>query len=285
MGQGNVQLGKTNTLVINRLSSVGAILDGEQLGAILLTATANTPELIVGKTVDVFIYLDSEGELAATTIMPKAQLGEIAWLRVADATNVGGFLDWGLPKDLFIPFAEQQFELQPGRHVLVKVYLDKKNRLTASNRLDHLLTDDEHDFKEGEKVNLLIAEKTELGYKAIINHQCFGLLYDNELIQPLKKGQSHTGYIKKIRDDHKVDLSLNPIGFNQEQHDATAQSILAKLKENDGFMMLNDKSPPEAIYKVFGVSKKAFKKSCGSLYKQRIITIEKQGIRLVDPSS
>ncbi|WP_019528988.1 CvfB family protein [Dasania marina] len=275
-----VQLGKTNTLSISKINAVGAMLDGGPLGAILLTATANTPSLTVGANIDVFVYLDAEGELAATTLKPKAQLGEIAWLQVADVTNVGGFLDWGLPKDLFIPFAEQQFELQAGRHVLAKVYLDKKNRLTASTRLDHLLTDDEHDFSEGEKVNLVIAEKTELGYKAIINHHCFGLLYDNELIQPLKKGQNHIGYIKKIRSDHKIDLSLNPIGFNQEQHDAVANSILEKLKENDGFMLLNDKSPPEAIYRVFGVSKKAFKKACGTLYKKKIITIEKQGIRL-----
>ncbi|MCR8922737.1 S1-like domain-containing RNA-binding protein [Dasania sp. GY-MA-18] len=281
MGQSStVQIGKTNTLSISKINAVGAMLDGGPLGSILLTATANTPSLVVGENIEVFVYLDAEGELAATTLKPKAQLGEIAWLQVADVTNVGGFLDWGLPKDLFIPFAEQQFELQVGRHVLAKVYLDKKNRLTASTRLDHLLSDDEHNFKDGEKVNLLIAEKTELGYKAIINHQCFGLLYDNELIQPLKKGQSHTGYIKKIRSDNKIDLSLNPIGFNQQQHDAIGQSILDKLKENDGFMLLNDKSPPEAIYKVFGVSKKAFKKACGTLYKKKLIDIEKQGIRL-----
>ena len=276
-----VQIGKTNTLTVTKLNALGAMLDGGKLGSILLTSTSNTPELKPGAQVEVFIYLDSEGELAATTQTPKVQLDEIGWLKVVDVNNIGGFLDWGLSKDLFIPFAEQQYELEVGRHVLAKVYLDKKHRITASTRLDHLLSDDEHNFKEGEKVSLLVAEKTELGYKAIINHQCFGLLYDNELIQPIKRGQTLTGYIKKIRSDNKIDLSLNPIGFSQEQHDATANKILEQLKQNDGFMLLNDKSPPEAIYKVFGVSKKAFKKACGALYKKRIIDIEAKGIRLI----
>ena len=274
-------IGKINNLTINKLNAVGAVLDGGPAGPVLLTASSNTPELKPGAKIDVFIYLDSEGELAATTQTPVAELDQIGWFKVVAVNELGGFLDWGLNKDLFIPYAQQQYDLEVGRHVLAKVYLDNQNRLTASTRLNQYVSDDNIGFKEGEQVSLLVADKTELGYKAIINHQCYGLLYENELIKPIKRGQTLTGYIKKIRPDHKIDLSLNPIGFNQSQNDEIADSILEKLKANDGFMLLNDRSPPEVIYKVFGVSKKAFKKACGSLYKKRLIAIEDKGIRLL----
>ena len=274
-----VQLGKTNSLTILKTHAVGAMLDGGTFGPILLTATSNTPKLETGQSLDVFIYLDAEGELAATTLKPIAEVGQIASFRVADVTQVGAFLDWGLPKDLFVPFAEQQYTLETGRHVLAKVYLDNRNRIAASTRIDHLLSDENTHFKQGEAVSLLIADKTELGYKAIINGECIGLLYDNELLNPIKKGQTHSGFIKKVRDDNKIDLSLQPIGFSKETNDSIANDILEKLDENDGFMMLNDKSPPEAIKAVFGVSKKAFKKACGSLYKKRLIEISARGIQ------
>ena len=274
-------IGKTNTLTITKLNAVGAVLDGGKAGPVLLTATADTPELKAGASIDVFIYLDSEGELAATTLTPVAELDQIGWFKVVEVNELGGFLDWGLNKDLFIPYAQQQYDLEVGRHVLAKVYLDNQNRLTASTRLNQFVSDSNSHFKEGDKVQLIVSDKTELGYKAIIEHQCYGLLYENELIKPIKRGQKLTGFIKKIRSDHKIDLSLNPVGFNQNQHDEIAEAILQKLKTNDGYMLLNDRSPPETIYKVFGVSKKAFKKACGALYKKRLIAIEDKGIRLL----
>lgn len=276
-----IQIGKTNSLKILSINTVGAMLDGEKMGSILLTATSNTPSLVIGQSIDAFIYLDSEGELAATTLKPKAELNEFAWFKVVAVNDIGGFLDWGLPKDLFVPFAEQQFELAVGRHVLAKIYLDNRNRIAASTRIDHLLSDEDPTLKVGQEVALLIADKTELGYKAIVNNRCLGLLYDNELLTPIKKGQSYKGYIKKIRDDNKIDLSLRPIGFNQQVHDATAEAILNKLKENQGAMHFNDKSSPEAILKVFGLSKKSFKKACGTLYKKGLINIDSRGISLL----
>lgn len=275
-----IKLGLFNTLNVIKASPVGAVLEGGEFGNILLTA--NHQRFSPGESVNAFIYLDSEGELAATLEKPLAQLGEVAWLKIIEVNSVGAFVDWGLPKDLFIPFAEQHCRLDEGRQVLVKVYLDNQNRLTGTTRIDHVIEDESEGLQEKDKVTLIIADKTELGYKAIINHQYWGLLYDNELHQPLRKGEQHTGYIKKIRSDNKIDLSLNPIGYSQQHKDELSEKILSRLDDNQGFLQLNDKSPPAAISAAFGVSKKVFKKACGALYKQRLITFENDGIKRTD---
>lgn len=275
-----INIGLVNTLSVIKASPVGAILDGGEFGNILLTA--NQQRFNAGDSVDAFIYLDSEGELAATLETPLVQLGEIALLKIVELTSVGAFVDWGLPKDLFIPFAEQHCPYEVGRHILVKVYLDNQNRLTGTSRIDHVIKDETEGLTEKEQVSLIIAEKTQMGYKAIINNQFWGLLYDSELHSPLKKGDKHIGYIRKIRDDNKVDLSLNPIGYNQQHKDKLCNLILSKLDESEGFIPFNDKSSPESISATFGVSKKAFKKACGALYKQRLISFEGNGIRRSD---
>jgi uncharacterized protein len=275
-----IKLGRFNTLNVVKASPVGAVLDGGEVGNILLTA--DHQRFMAGDEVKAFIYLDSEGQLAATLKQPLAQLGEVAWLKIVEVNNVGAFVDWGLPKDLFIPFAEQHCQLDIGRHVLVKVYLDNQNRLTGTTRIDHVIEDESAGLKEKQQVSLIIAEKTELGYKAIINHQYWGLLYDNELRHPLKKGEQHSGYIKKIRDDNKIDLSLQPVGYNQQHKDLLSEKILNELENNAGYIPLNDKSSPDSINATFGVSKKAFKKSCGALYKLRLIEFEGTGIRRTD---
>ena len=189
-------------------------------------------------------------------------------------------MDWGLSKDLFIPFAEQHHPLKPGNLTIVKVYLDNQGRPAGSMRIDHLIEDTATGLKVGEKVSLLVAEQTELGFKAIINHQFWGLLYSNELYRRIRRGQALDGYIQRIRDDGKIDLSLNQPGFNDSKIDGVAQKIVSQLNENSGFLGLTDKSPPPAIYAAFGVSKKVFKQAIGSLYKARKITIEAEGIRL-----
>ena len=189
-------------------------------------------------------------------------------------------MDWGLSKDLFIPFAEQHHPLKPGNHTIVKVYLDNQGRPAGSTRIDHWIEDMATGLKVGEKVSLLVAEQTELGFKAIINHQFWGLLYSNELYRRIRRGQALDGYIQRIRDDGKIDLSLNQPGFNDSKIDGVAQKIVSQLNENSGFLGLTDKSPPPAIYAAFGVSKKVFKQAIGSLYKARKITIEAEGIRL-----
>jgi predicted RNA-binding protein (virulence factor B family) len=223
--------------------------------------------------------VDSEGHLAATTKTPLAQVDDIAWLKVVSLNYVGAFLNWGLPKDLLVPFSEQHHEMEVGRSYLVKVFLDEKNRIAATTKIDRFIADESVDFEAGQKVTLIIADKTELGFKAIVNNTHWGLLYQNELFQPLKRGQKLDGYIKKIRDDGKIDLSLHHPGYGKVV--SLTDNILIKLKENDGVLMLSDKSPPEAIYAAFGVSKKVFKQAIGALYKKKLITIDKNGIKLV----
>ena len=207
-------------------------------------------------------------------------IGHVAWLKVVEVNHLGAFVDWGLSKDLFIPFAEQHHPLKPGNHTIVKVYLDNQGRPAGSTRIDHWIEDTATGLKVGEKVSLLVAEQTELGFKAIINHQYWGLLYSNELYRRIRRGQALDGYIQRIRDDGKIDLSLNQPGFNNSKIDGVAQKIVSQLNENSGFLALTDKSPPPAIYAAFGVSKKVFKQAIGSLYKARKITIEAEGIRL-----
>jgi predicted RNA-binding protein (virulence factor B family) len=197
---------------------------------------------------------------------------------VVSLNYVGAFLDWGLPKDLLVPFSEQHHELEVGKSYLVKVFLDDQNRIAATTKIDQFITDTATDFTVGQKVSLLITDKTELGVKAVINNTHWGILYENELFQPVKKGQKLDGYIKQIREDHKIDLVLNQPGYGKVL--SLTDTILLKLKQNNGVLKLSDKSPPEAIYALFGVSKKVFKQAIGALYKQQLITIDKAEIRL-----
>jgi len=206
-------------------------------------------------------------------------IGQVAWLKVVDVNDLGAFVDWGLSKDLFIPFAEQQHPLRPGSFTLVKIYLDNQGRPAGSTRIDHWIEDTATGLSIGQEVALLIAEQTDLGFKAIINDQFWGLLYSNELHRRVRKGQVVEGYIQRIRDDGKIDLTLNQPGFSASRIDAVARAIENNLHANSGFLALNDKSPPPDIYAAFGVSKKVFKQAVGALYKARKITIEPSGLR------
>jgi predicted RNA-binding protein (virulence factor B family) len=208
------------------------------------------------------------------------EIGQVAWLKVVDVTNVGAFVDWGLPKDLFVPFAEQQFPLKKGSHCLIRVYVDNEGRLAGSTRLDHWIKESSPDLKPGQKVSLIVADKTELGFKAVVNHECWGLLYSNELYRRIRKGQELDGFVQRVRDDGKIDLTLTQPGFSADKIDDVAEKILTALRKSDGFLALTDKSPPQEIYAVFGVSKKVFKQALGALYKQRRISLDKDGIRL-----
>ncbi|MEE8056909.1 MAG: S1-like domain-containing RNA-binding protein [Pseudomonadales bacterium] len=275
-----VVIGGLNQLRVIRETHVGVFLDGDPLGEILLPSRSRPADCQLDTIVEVFIYLDSEDRLVATTDKPYAMVGEFAWLTVVSVNTVGAFLDWGLPKDLLLPYAEQQYTPEVGRRVMVRVYLDNTNRLAASTRIDDFLKEESSDFKSGQQVQLLIADSTELGYKAIVDNSHWGVLYNNELFQPLTKGQRITGTIKKIRADKKIDLTLSGPGHGQIEQ--VSERIVNTLKQHDGFMMITDKSPPETIYSVFKVSKKVYKKAVGALYKQRRIDIEKQGIRLLD---
>ncbi len=274
-----INIGKINKLNVVKQQGANVYLDDGTSGKVLLADKKLPANCQLGDTLEVFVYVDSEGHLAATTKKPLAEVGDIAWLKVVSLNYVGAFLDWGLPKDLLVPFSEQYHEMEVGRSYLVKVFLDEQSRIAATTKIDKLLSDEALDFEVGQKVSLIIADKSDLGVKAIINNSYWGMLYENELFQAVRKGQKLDGYIKQIREDRKIDLSLHQPGYGKVV--ALTDRIIAKLKTNNGVLTLSDKSPPEAIYAAFGVSKKVFKQAIGALYKQQLITIDESGIKLV----
>jgi uncharacterized protein len=274
-----LEIGKINTLKIASRVGSEIYLSSPASGNVLLVDKKPPINCQVGDTLDVFVYVDMDGHLAATTTVPKAFTDDIAWLKVVSVNRVGAFLDWGLPKDLLIPVAEQYENLEVGESHFVKLFLDPQNRILGTTRIERHLADEGIYFKVGQKVSLLIADKTALGIKAIVNNTHWGILYENEVFQPLNKGQKLDGYIKQVRDDYKLDLTLYQPGY--KMGDELADRILNRLKENQGVLPLSDKSPPEAIYAAFGVSKKAYKQAIGALYKRKLVLVEKNNIKLV----
>ena len=275
-----VAIGRFNQLEIVNNNDAGVLLEAGEFGQILLPKRFVGNQAKLGDELTVFIYLDSEDRLIATTETPHACEGDFAWLKVVEVNQVGAFLDWGLPKDLLLPFAQQKTPPAEGKRVLVKIYLDNSHRLAATSRIDKYLKEESTGYKVGQLVDLIIADKTELGFKAIVDNAYWGMLYNNELFQPLKKGERVKGYIKRVREDKKLDITLTQPGY--EKISAVAEQIIAVLKEHDGYLMITDKSTPETIRSVFRISKKVYKKAIGALYKQRRIAIEDNGIRLLD---
>jgi uncharacterized protein len=275
-----VRIGKISTLEVVKFTDQGVYLDGGPYGEILLPNRYVPENCNEGDDVDVFIYFDSEDRIVASTDFPFGMVDEFAYLKVVAVTGVGAFLDWGLPKDLLSPFREQAQKMEQGKSYIVRIYVDKvTGRIVASSKLNHFLNLDEVNFAVGDEVSLLISNRTDLGYNAIINGTHLGILYSNEIFKPIKTGDKVTGFIKKIREDGKIDLSLEKQGY--EKVDPVLDVIVAKLKENDGFLAVSDKSDPELIVKLFGISKKTYKKAVGALYKNKQITIEDNGIRLI----
>ncbi|GLQ33422.1 CvfB family protein [Litoribrevibacter albus] len=276
-----IRIGRYNDLPVLSQLPRGLQLDGGRYGEILLPKQYLTGDEQVGDVLRVFIYCDSEDRLIATTETPKVQVGEFAYLNVVDESRHGCFLDWGLPKDLFVPFSEQKQTLQKGRQALVRVYLDDSNRIAASARIDRFLqdTDDSCQFKQGEEVTIVAADKSDLGLKVIVNGTHWGLIYTTDLFEPLKRGETRQAYIKRVREDQKLEISLRPLGFAKVE--GLAAEVLQKLKDEKGFIAISDKSSPEAIKRVFKCSKNAYKQAIGNLYKQKLIKIEKDGIHLV----
>jgi predicted RNA-binding protein (virulence factor B family) len=276
-----INIGKQTQLNVVKIQGANIYLGSGVSNKILLVDKKPPANCQIGDSLPVFVYVDNDGHLAATTTIPLAQVDEVAYLKVVSINYVGAFLDWGLPKNLLVPFSEQHHELEVGRSYLVKIFLDEQHRLFATTKIDKFISDTADEaLSEGQQVDLLIADKTDIGVKAIINHRYWGMLYTNELFQPVTKGQKLTGYIKQIRDDLKIDLSLQLQGYVNKVLPLT-ESILNALKANQGVLMLSDKSPPEAIYAMFGVSKKVFKQAIGALYKEQKISIEKTAIKLL----
>lgn len=274
-------IGKLNTLKVLRLVEFGAYLDGENLGEILLPKNSMPEDCAANSSVEVFIYFDSESRIIATTRKPFALVGELAYLRVVSVSSFGAFLNWGLPqKDLLVPASEQKTKMAVDKFYCVYIYSDKRtDRIAASAKLDKFITELNTDFLAGQSVDLFITEQTELGYKAIINNSHWGMLYKNEVFQKLEIGQKVKGFIKTIREDKKIDVSLYAAGYKKVED--LLDRILNSLKRNNGFIPLNDKTPPKDIYSFFGVSKQSYKNAIGGLYKKKLISIDADGIRLL----
>jgi len=274
-----VNIGKYNTLKVIKEVDFGVYLDGESEGEILMPIRYVPKNCQPGDLVDVFLYLDSEDRPIATTEKPYAQVGEFAMLRVKSVNKIGTFLDWGIMKDLLVPFREQKVTMIEGRSYLVYIYVDAESkRIVASAKLNKFLDKTVPEYEIGQEVDIVVESETDLGYKAIVNNQHWGILYENEVFEQLAKGLKLKGYIKKIRTDNKIDLSLQPLGYGKV--DPITQMILDELKKAGGFIPVSDKSEAEEVYRVFGISKKTFKQAVGSLYKKRVITIGADGIRL-----
>lgn len=275
-------IGDMNTLQVIRQADFGVYLDGGPDGDILLPRR----EMPKGEPcededwVNVFVYLDSEDRIIATNRTPTIKVGEFASLKVVDINPIGLFLDWGLNKDLLLPHSEEKRPLQEGDYCVVYAYIDERTkRITATARLDRYLDQVPAEYSVGEEVDLLVAEATDLGFKAIINGKHWGLIHKNEAFKFLRGGMQERGFIREIRDDGLINLSLQPQG--QELRDALSEAILAKLDANQGRLELSDKSPAPLIAQTFGVSKGNFKKAIGGLYKHGIIRILPDAIELV----
>lgn len=274
------EIGNYNTLDVIRETENGVYLDGGEHGEILMPrkyVDAGTKER---GTADVFVYTDSEDRLVATTEKPFAKVGEFAHLKVKATGKFGAFLDWGLTKDLLVPYSEQRSKMVEGNRYWVYIYLDLlTNRVVASAKLNKFLDNTPPEYTKEQKVDLIVLEETDLGYKTIVNLEHTGMLYKNQVFRSLEIGSKTTGYIAKIRDDEKIDLLLEEPGY--EKVDAISEKILAELEANGGFLAVSDKSSPEMIKAMFGISKKNFKKAIGGLYKKRLISFASDGIKML----
>ena len=273
-----IETGKYNTLKIVRDTSVGLFLsDGTT--DVLLPNKYVPRQFEIGDEINVFVYLDHEERLTATTLKPYIKRDEFAYLQVNYINQYGAFLNWGLEKDLFVPFKEQARKMEEGKRYLVHAYLDEKtDRLVASSKLNQFLEHENIELEVGEEVDLIVSHITELGINVIINSKYKGLLYKDEVFENLTPGKKLKGYIKNIREDKKIDVSLSKQGFDGIEENAGI--VLKELQSSNGFLRLTDNSHPEEIKTVLKMSKKAFKKAIGTLYKQKLITIKEDGIYL-----
>lgn len=271
---------KYNQLEVVKEVDFGVYLNGDEDGEILLPKRYVPEGTKPGDILNVFIYLDMEERLVATTLQPYVQVGEFACLQVAWVNQFGAFLDWGLMKDLFVPFREQKMKMQKGKRYVVHVHLDEESyRIVASAKVEHYLSTEKPEYQPGQEVNVMVWQRTDLGYKVIVENQFSGMLFHNEVFQPLEAGMHLSAFVKQVRPDGKIDLELQKAGARKV--DDFSEVLLQYIKDNDGFTPLNDKTDAEVIYQTFGVSKKTFKKAVGDLYKKRLVVLEEGGIRLV----
>ncbi len=278
-----LKIGQYNTLKIVKILSFGAYLECD--GKEILLPTRYVPQdAKVDDEVEVFIYHDNEGRLIATTLHPNAIVGEFAFMRVKSINTTGAFLDWGLMKDLLVPYKEQKMQMREGRWYLVYVRLDPiTNRIMASARIEKFIGNVPPAYEPNQEVDLLVVEDTEIGYKVIVNNLHWGMLYYDQVFQRLERGEKLKGYVKEVRDDDKIDINLAPLGYQKVE--GVSKIVLDALKTKGGVLPVHDKSDPDEIYSLFRCSKKAFKQAIGALYKRHLILIEKEGIRLTEEST
>jgi hypothetical protein len=276
-------IGQTNELQALRLTSVGMFLgDGE--GNEVLLPNKYVPETLrEGEPIEVFVYTDSEDRPVATTLEPAIQLGQFGYLRVTAVTRFGAFLDWGLEKDLLVPFREQNHRLREGQWTVVYLRLDEEtNRLIGTCKVNRYLETEVVRLDEGEAVDVLVYERSDLGFNVILDNRYRGLVYANEIFQPLGIGSRVRGYVRQIREDGRIDVSLQPRGY-EANVEAGTDVLLQALHKNQGYLPLTDASPPEQIYERLGLSKKTFKKALGALYRERKVRLGEDGVYLVTP--
>ena len=276
----HIRLGKYNQLEVVKEVDFGVYLNGDEDGEILLPKRYVPEGCKPGDMLNVFIYLDMDERLVATTLQPYAQVGEFACLEVAWVNQFGAFLNWGLMKDLFVPYREQKAKMVKGGKYIVYVYIDEESyRIVASAKVEHFLSKERPEYEAGEEVDVLVWQRTDLGYKVIVDNKFSGMLYHNEVFQSLSPGKRLQAYIKQVREDGKIDLALQKAGF--EKVDDFAETLLQYIEAQGGFTTMNDKTEASVIYNTFGVSKKTFKKAVGDLYKKRLIMLEEGGIWIV----
>ena len=276
-----IRLGKRNRLEVLREVDFGMYLNAGEVGDVLLPKRYIPQGTKVGDIVDVFLYLDNEERLVATTEYPLVEVNEFAYLEVKWTNEYGAFLDWGLMKDLFCPFKEQKMRMVQGKKYLIYCYIDRITyRIVASAKLEKFLSRKQPPYRSGDAVEVIIQQKTELGMKAIVDQRYSGLIFQNEIFQPLHTGDRLTAFVKQVREDGKIDLKLQKYFGKKRVTDFSEQLLNHLIVQHDGFCPLHDKSEAEDIYNTFGVSKKTFKRGVGDLYKHRYITIEDNGIRL-----
>lgn len=273
-----IEIGKINNLEVLKSTPQGMYV-GDAVEEILLPNKYIPEGLEIGQMIDVFIYTDSEDRMIATTLTPNIMRDEFAYMKVKDTTSFGAFLDWGLEKDLLVPFKEQHQKMEVGKSYLVHMYLDDvTDRLVASSHLNRFLELNEIDLTEGDEVDILLGEETELGFQCIINGKYKGLVYKNQVFKNVQPGDSTTAFVKQIRPDKKIDLTLERTGH--ESIEPNAQKVYDMLQSNEGFLPLHDKSDPEEIKKWVQMSKKNYKKAVGTLYRKRLVELEDKGVRL-----
>ncbi|MDE1350947.1 S1-like domain-containing RNA-binding protein [Vibrio aestuarianus] len=276
-----INVGQINSLEVVKIADFGVFLDASDFGTTLLPNRFVPEGVELGQQIDVFLYFDSANQLAATTETPIAKVGEWGLMKVEGVNSTGVFVDWGVKdKDLLVPYSEQRARFTEGQTILVYVYTDKASgRIVGTTKFNKVLDKTPANYTKNQQVDLLIAERSDLGYKAIINGQHWGMIFPSDVFGKLFIGKSLKGYIKNVREDGKIDLALQKVGV--EKMDEMSAKILELLEKKGGFLPLSDKSTPDAIFATFRTSKGTFKKSIGGLYKQGKITIEPDGIRLV----